>query len=44
MAYRTGNRNQMSLLPHSIEEYVAPDAPVRVYDAFVEALISQSWA
>ena len=38
MAYRTGNRNQMSLLPQSIEEYVAPDAPVRVYDAFVEAL------
>jgi transposase len=38
MAYRTGNRNQMCLLPQSIEEYVAADAPVRVYDAFVEAL------
>lgn len=38
MAYRTGNRNQMSLLPQSIEEYVAPDAPVRVYDAFIEAV------
>lgn len=38
MAYRTGNRNQMCLLPVSIEEYVAADAPVRVYDAFVEAL------
>lgn len=38
MAYRTGNRNQMCLLPASIEEYVAADAPVRVYDAFVEAL------
>lgn len=38
MAYRTGNREQMHLLPKSIEEYVAPDAPVRAYDAFVEAL------
>jgi len=38
MAYRTGNRYQMTLLPHSIEEYVAPDDPVRAYDAFIEAL------
>ena len=38
MAYKTGNREQMHLLPKSIEEYVAPDAPVRAYDAFVEAL------
>lgn len=38
MAYRTGNRGQMSLLPQSIEEYVAVDAPVRAYDEFVEAL------
>ena len=38
MAYRTGNRNQMCVLPQSIEDYVAPDAPVRVYDAFVDAL------
>lgn len=28
----------MELLPPSIEEYVNPDDPVRVYDAFVEAL------
>jgi transposase len=28
----------MSLLPQSIEEYVAEDDPVRAYDAFVEAL------
>ena len=28
----------MELLPHSIEEYVAEDDPVRAYDAFVEAL------
>jgi transposase len=38
MAYRAGNRRQMSLLPPSIEEYVRMDAPVRVYDAFVDAL------
>jgi transposase len=38
MAYRYGNRFQMSLLPKSIEEYVAEDDPVRAYDAFVEAL------
>ncbi len=38
MAYRYGNRHQMELLPKSIEEYVSPDDPVRVYDAFVEAL------
>jgi transposase len=38
MAYRYGDRQQMTLLPQSIEEYVAEDDPVRVYDAFVEAL------
>lgn len=38
MAYRYGNRSQMTLLPQSIEEYVAKDDPVRAYDAFVEAL------
>ena len=38
MAYKTGNRTQMCLLPQSIEEYVASDAPVRAYDEFVEAL------
>lgn len=38
MAIRRGNREQMELLPPSIEQYVAEDAPVRVYDAFVEAL------
>lgn len=38
MAYRYGNRPQRLLLPPSIEEYVAADAPVRAYDAFVEAL------
>lgn len=38
MAYKIGNRSQMCLFPQSIEEYVAPDAPVRAYDEFVEAL------
>ena len=38
MAYRYGNRSQEVLFPASIEEYVAVDAPVRAYDAFVEAL------
>ena len=38
MAYRNGDRDQMQLLPPSIEEYVGPDDPVRAYDAFVESL------
>lgn len=38
MAIRQGNREQMQLLPASIEQYIPEDAPVRVYDAFVEAL------
>lgn len=38
MAYRYGDRYQIGLLPQSIEEYVGEDHPVRVYDAFVEAL------
>lgn len=38
MAYRYGNRNQHTFLPPSIEEYVPLDAPVRAYDAFVNAL------
>lgn len=38
MAYRYGDRNQITLLPPSVDEYVTLDAPVRAYDAFVEAL------
>lgn len=38
MAYRQGDRYQLNLLPQSIEEYVSPDDPVRVYDSFIEAL------
>ncbi len=38
MAYRNGERNQMTLLPASIENYVGEGDPVRAYDAFAEAL------
>lgn len=38
MAYRYGDRNQVNMFPPTIEEYIAEDDPVRVYDAFVEAL------
>jgi len=38
MAYRHGDRNQMQLLPPSIEEYVGSDDPVRAYNAFVDSL------
>ncbi|MBU1318384.1 MAG: IS1182 family transposase [candidate division Zixibacteria bacterium] len=38
MAYRYGKRHEQSLFPASIEDYVPSDAPVRVYDVFVDAL------
>jgi transposase len=38
MAYRHGRRHEQSLFPASIEDYVPDDAPVRAYDAFVDAL------
>jgi transposase len=38
MAYRHGDRDQMQMLPPSIEEYVTLDDTVRAYDAFVESL------
>lgn len=38
MAYRYGNRDQVSFLPMSVEEYIGKDDPVRVYDAFIDAL------
>lgn len=39
MAYRYGQgRNQMTLFPQSIDQYVAEDHPVRAYDAFVDSL------
>jgi len=36
--YRYGDRNQMMLMPASIEDYVTKDDPVRAYDGFVEAM------
>ena len=38
MAYRYGNRNQIRLLPENIEDYVAPDDPIRAYDTIIKAL------
>jgi len=38
MAYRYGERRQKTLFPQSIDEYIPQDAPVRAYDAFVDAL------
>lgn len=38
MAYRYGDRHQMTLIPQSIEEFVPEDSPVRVYDEFIESL------
>jgi len=38
MAYKEANRTQMTFLPNTIEDYVSKEDPVRVYDAFVEAL------
>jgi transposase len=38
MPYITGVREQNQLFPASLEEYVGPEDPVRLYDAFVEQL------
>jgi len=38
MAYRYGDRSQKTFFPQSIDEYIPQDAPVRAYDAFVDAL------
>ena len=42
MAYRDGERRQGVLFPASIEDYVPAEAPVRVYDAIIEALDLES--
>jgi len=36
MAYIIGNRDQKTLFPPTIEDYVGTEDPVRAYDAFVE--------
>ena len=38
MAYRQGNRYQMTLLPKSIADYVGAEDSGRVYDAFIDAI------
>ena len=38
MAYKYGDRKQLSLFPASIEDYVGKDSPVRAYDAIINAL------
>lgn len=38
MAYKKGNRLQITFLPAAVEDYVGSKDPVRIYDAFVEAL------
>lgn len=38
MAYRYGKREQMSLLPPSIDDYVSESDPVRAYDSMIDAM------
>lgn len=38
MAYREGNRHQMTFLPALIDEYVGQNDPVRAYDAIVDCM------
>lgn len=39
MAYKKGqDRRQRVLFPDCIEDYVEADAPVRLFDAFVDSL------
>lgn len=42
MSFLQGQRQQAQLLPQSIEDYIGPKDPVRVYDAFVEQLNFQT--
>jgi transposase len=42
MAFIQGQRQQAHLLPQSIEDYIGPEDPVRVYDVFVEQLNFQT--
>lgn len=36
MAYKKGNRNEITFLPNCIDDYVKENDPVRFYDAFIE--------
>jgi len=37
MAYRYGDRQQRTLFPQSVDEYIPADAPVRAYDVIVDS-------
>ncbi|OAO03532.1 hypothetical protein [Parasphingorhabdus sp.] len=37
------DRDQMFLLPPSLEDYVGDDSPVRVVDAYVEEVDLREW-
>ncbi|NLN21386.1 MAG: IS5/IS1182 family transposase, partial [Syntrophomonadaceae bacterium] len=39
MPYIKGeNRNQITLFPEAVDDYITPDNPVRVIEAFVDSL------
>lgn len=38
MAYKYGSREQVTLFPQSIDEYIGEEHPVRAYDTFIEVL------
>jgi transposase len=38
MAYKCGSREQITLFPRSIDEYIGEEHPVRAYDIFIEVL------
>lgn len=38
MAYKCGSREQMTLFPQSVDEYIGEAHPVRAYDTFIEML------
>lgn len=41
MAYKRGNREQLSFFPASIDSYVGDSDPVRAYDLFIDVLQKQ---
>jgi transposase len=38
MAYKYGNREQLTMFPESISSYISEEDPVRVYDVFIDAI------
>ena len=38
MAYKKGDRNQITFLPACIDGYVSKNDPVRFYDSFIESI------